>query len=140
MFPSRASLNPRWTANAQGVVNYLTDLCAYLQDRPQVTGLVYWAPEECGNGHRKAVMDGYLNRGLWRSTTGQQHPILRAADGTTAVQALAAFVRNRQTAIARPQATPAEGDPRPFDLSGRPAAHHLPGLRLRKGKKHVQPN
>lgn len=135
-----ASLNPRWTANAQGVVNYLTDLCAYLQDRPQVTGLLYWAPEECGNGYRKTVMNSYLNRGLWHSTSGQRHPMLQTADGTTGVRALAAFLSQGETAIAPPRLRTTGREGLSFDLSGRPATPHAAGLCVRDGKKHLRTN
>ncbi|MBQ9560428.1 MAG: glycosyl hydrolase 53 family protein [Bacteroidaceae bacterium] len=87
-----ASLNPAWTADGPGMVRYLQDLVEKLKTYDHVTGLVYWMPEECGNGSQRKVMNGWLNRGLWKNGSGSTHAVLRAADGTTPVQALATFL------------------------------------------------
>lgn len=89
---SIASLNSSWTANANGLVNYLRDLVAKLKEYDQVTGVLYWEPEECGNGYSSKVMNGYLNRGMWKSSGSSRHNMLTALDGTTPVKALADYI------------------------------------------------
>ena len=64
-----ASLNAAWTADGPGMVRYLHDLVEKLKAYDHVTGLVYWMPEECGNGANSSgvsqVMDNWDNRGFW---------------------------------------------------------------------------
>lgn len=87
-----ASLNENWTADAQGMVNYLADLTTYLKRFDNVDGIYYWTPEECGSGYEKTVWNHNFNRGMWKSSSQQKHNILMAADGTTPVQALARYL------------------------------------------------
>ena len=86
-----AQLNSRWTANAAGMDNYLSDLVAFLNDRNQVSGLYYWMPEECGNGYWQTVLNGWINRGMWQNGTSRQHTILKNSNGENPVSALAKF-------------------------------------------------
>lgn len=131
-----ASLNPRWTANGSGQVHYLQDLVAYLRPYDYVTGLVYWCPEECGNGYSSAhrVMNSWLNRGLWQNSSSQRHSILRETGSVTGVQALAAFAAETDAVAPIVQAASCH-TPGYFDLQGRQvsAPHH--GVYICDGRK-----
>lgn len=87
-----ASLNTKWTANGDGTVNFLSDLIEALDAYKNVTGLVYWQPEECGKGYSKTVMNTSFSRGLWKNSTTQKHSQILASDGTSPVKLLASFL------------------------------------------------
>lgn len=89
---SIASLNSKWTANGDGTVNYLSDLIDALDYYSNVTGLIYWQPEECGRGYSKTVMNTSFSRGLWKNGVTQNHSQILAADGTAPVKVLTTFL------------------------------------------------
>ena len=88
-----SSLPASWTADAKGMVSYLSDLTDRLKLYDNVDGLYYWQPEECGNGYQKKVLNKWSNRGMWPSLNQRQHSILRTPDGRTPVDALARYVK-----------------------------------------------
>lgn len=61
----------QWPATPLGQYNCMKDLIAFLADYPQVEGLLYWEPEDAGNGDDTdwnvgPTVSGYwTNRGLW---------------------------------------------------------------------------
>ena len=58
-----------WSFSTSGQASFLNDLTLTLNNYPNVTGLYYWQPEECGNGANSngvsQVMDSWDNRGFW---------------------------------------------------------------------------
>ncbi len=64
--------NCTWPLSYAGQASFVSDLVATLNNFPQVTGLYYWCPEECGNGADESgnnrVMADWVNRGLWELT------------------------------------------------------------------------
>lgn len=57
-----------WERSPAGQHAFITDLQATLRRFEHVTGLYYWAPEECGNGANSSgnrVMDSWDGRGFW---------------------------------------------------------------------------
>ncbi|MBQ8051790.1 MAG: glycosyl hydrolase 53 family protein [Bacteroidaceae bacterium] len=127
-----AQLNADWTANAQGQVNFLRDLIAYLESYAQVTGLYYWMPEECGNGYSQTVMRSWQNRGLWQNGSSQRHALLVAPDGTNPVALLSTFLHG--DGIKAPlTSTPSQSVT--YDLSGRRTTKSARGLVISSGRK-----
>lgn len=68
-----------WSCSAAGQENFIKDLVTELSKHENVDGMMYWCPEEAGNGDAanwstKAgiVIDPWLNRGLWQSKTETQ--------------------------------------------------------------------
>lgn len=61
-----------WAYTPAGQASFLTDLIAALKTYPNVTGLYYWQPEECGNGAdasgNNRVMGAWDQRGFWALT------------------------------------------------------------------------
>ena len=134
-----AQLNSRWMANATGIVNFLTDLVTALEGQSQVTGLYYWMPEECGNGYRQTVMQGWINRGLWTNSSNQRHPLLKATDGTSPISVLARFagqgngigeVKSENAGQARTSSLLSQST---YDLTGRIASRQR-GICIRQGR------
>ena len=89
-----ASLNPKWTADAEGMVQYLNDLTTRLKLYDNVDGLYYWNPEECGKGYNETVWTHNFNRGMWKSSQQQQHTMLITSDGNNPVEALAQYLED----------------------------------------------
>ena len=127
------------------MVNYLNDLTAYLKPYEQVTALYYWTPEECGNGYSKKVMNGWINRGMWKNGSSRQHTVLKTARGATPVEALAQFRGEELDAIGEirsSQEGQGENIASSYDLSGRSvgrvSASLSKGIYLIGGKKVVR--
>ena len=91
---SIASLNSKWTADAEGMVNYINDLVARLKLYDNVDGLYYWNPEECGKGFNETVWSHNFNRGMWKSSEQQQHTLLITDNGSNPVEALAQYLED----------------------------------------------
>ncbi len=77
-----------WAATPAGQYKCMKDLIAFLANYPQVEGLLYWEPEDAGNGDDTnwsigpTVSADWTNRGLWSpeaSKTG--HKPIKCADG-----------------------------------------------------------
>ena len=132
-----AQLNSRWTADAQGQVNYLTDLIAHLQGHPNVKGLSYWCPEECGNGYQKKVMNSWINRGLWQSNSGQRHALMKAPDGTNPVALLSTFLLTDgiEEIETLPHTNASSLHHSLYDLSGRRIEKPVHGVNIQNGRK-----
>lgn len=88
------ALGGKWQADAAGQVAYLKDLARTLHRSDNVNGIMYWAPEECGSGYSQKVLEHWYNRGMWKSSVGQKHSLLRAADGTSPIEALVLFLQD----------------------------------------------
>ncbi|MDO4497143.1 MAG: glycosyl hydrolase 53 family protein [Bacteroidales bacterium] len=61
-----------WPASPDGQYNFIKDLIKSLADYEQVEGLLYWFPEDAGNGDdtnwdtsKGTVLAGWTNRGFW---------------------------------------------------------------------------
>ncbi len=93
---SIASLNPKWTADAEGMVQYLNDLIIRLKLYDNVDGIYYWNPEECGKGFNETVWGHNFNRGMWKSSQQQQHTMLITNDGNNPVEALAQYLEDAE--------------------------------------------
>ena len=65
-----------WPATAEGQVSFVRDLVAELKKHSNVNALYWWFPEENGTGPDKAVIGGWLNRGLWDNNTHCALPAL----------------------------------------------------------------
>ena len=69
--PSNPTYNTSgtWAYSTAGQASFLSDLTSTLNGYPNVTGLYYWQPEECGNGANSSgvnqVMDAWDSRGFW---------------------------------------------------------------------------
>lgn len=66
-----------WPCSADGQYKFMNDLITELANHDNVNGLMYWCPEEAGNGDaadwntkKGIVLDPWLNRGLWWSEKG----------------------------------------------------------------------
>lgn len=69
-----------WPCSPDGQYKYVNDLIAELSKHENVDGMMYWFPEEAGNGDYvnwttkdRLVIDPWLNRGFWwedATTTG----------------------------------------------------------------------
>ena len=132
-----AQLNSKWTANGAGIGHYLTDLIAAARPYSNLTGIVYWMPEECGNGYQKTLMRGWINRGLWYSSTGQRHTLAIGEGGLNPVSLLASFATATDGIGTIGEDAPVVGEKESmtFDLSGRRQSSYSKGIRIRRGKK-----
>ena len=65
-----------WPATAEGQASFVRDLIAELKKHSNVNALYWWFPEENGTGPNKAVIGGWLNRGLWDNNTHCALPAL----------------------------------------------------------------
>lgn len=71
-FPSDAKYktSTTWAATPDGQYSFTSDLITTLAKYDYVEGLYWWFPEECGNGDKQKVMEGWVNRGLWWPSVG----------------------------------------------------------------------
>ena len=125
-----------WAVSTAGQGAFLQDLVATLREHPQVTGLYYWQPEECGNGSdgtTNRVMSGWSNRGFWELTwKSGRHKLTSPA----ALLSLRDFIPSTQ-AISLPIEDKGANAPY-YDLLGRPVTHPQSGIvvqRAFKGRK-----
>ena len=65
-----------WPISAAGQASYTRDLIAELKKHTNVNGLYWWFPEENDNGPGKAILNGWINRGLWDDNTHRALPAL----------------------------------------------------------------
>lgn len=70
-----------WGLSPEGQDQMLNELIPMLKIHPNVTGIYYWCPEECGNAANSAgvnqVMNGWMNRGFWELTwKSGQHKLI----------------------------------------------------------------
>ena len=92
-WPEDATIDTRSTwpvkeGSCDGQYKYTTDLIGLLKDFKNVKGLMWWFPEEAGNGDNAdwntmsgVVISGWLNRGLWWPTVnGNGHWPLKVGD------------------------------------------------------------
>lgn len=127
-----------WKANEAGQYGMIKDLIATLDEYQQVTGLMYWCPEEAGTGDdwdtykKNTVMDGWINRGLWWPSVGGNDGHWPVANGSSNVhKLLKSFLTT--SALAGVQA--ANGSYEMFDILGKPI-NTVPsrGMFIRNGK------
>lgn len=131
-----ASSKFSWPVSTAGQAAFLNDLIATLRTYPQVTGLYYWMPEECGNAADAAgnsrVMSGWSNRGFWELTwKSGQHKL-------TSKEALMSI----QTFIPATQALPSVTAPSAvtgasMDLLGRRVMTPRPGQLIVDGNRKI---
>ena len=70
-----------WPVTPEGQAAFTRDLIAELKKHENVNGLYWWFPEENGTGPNKAVIGGWLNRGLWDNNTHCALPALYELKG-----------------------------------------------------------
>lgn len=70
-----------WPITPEGQAAFTRDLIAELKKHENVNGLYWWFPEENGTGPNKAVIGGWLNRGLWDNNTHRALPALYELKG-----------------------------------------------------------
>ena len=70
-----------WPITPEGQAAFTRDLIAELKKHENVNGLYWWFPEENGTGPNKAVIGGWLNRGLWDNNTHCALPALYELKG-----------------------------------------------------------
>ena len=70
-----------WPITPEGQAAFTRDLIAELKKHDNVNGLFWWFPEENGTGPNKAVIGGWLNRGLWDNNTHRALPALYELKG-----------------------------------------------------------
>ena len=70
-----------WPITPEGQASFTRDLIAELKKHENVNGLYWWFPEENGTGPNKAVIGGWLNRGLWDNNTHRALPALYELKG-----------------------------------------------------------
>ena len=85
-----------WPITPEGQAAFTRDLIAELKKHENVNGLYWWFPEENGTGPNKAVIGGWLNRGLWDNNTHRALPALYELkgflDNSTAITPLASHL------------------------------------------------
>lgn len=120
-----------WDCSDEGQAKFVKDLVAELAKHSNVNGLMYWCPEEAGDGdaaewietapnvwtpNDKLVMMGWLNRGLWWPTSNNGHWPVK---GATVQYELKKFLNPDITGINDVTITPAHNDSDVwFSLSG----------------------
>lgn len=122
-----------WPVSTAGQAAFLRDLIATLRTYPQVTGLYYWQPEECGNGSdgtTNRVMSGWSNRGFWELTWKSGRHKLTSKE---ALMALQTFIPATQAlpAVTAPSAVTGAA----VDLLGRRVMAPRPGQLLLDGNR-----
>ncbi|MCH5308559.1 MAG: glycosyl hydrolase 53 family protein [Prevotella sp.] len=63
-----------WAVSPEGQAAYAKDLIAELKKHDNVNGLYWWFPEENGEGPNNAILNGWVNRGLWDDNTHRALP------------------------------------------------------------------
>ncbi len=128
-----------WPATPTGQYKMVRDLITVLQDYEQVTGLMYWCPEDAGNGdtgsdwtnYTDLVTAGWTNRGLWdpnKSATG--HRIISCTEGNVP-KLLKSFLPTSAIGYVWNDAS----DSQLFDILGKPLnAQPTHDLYIRNGK------
>lgn len=134
------TIKNKWDATPAGQYKMIKDLIATLDDYSQVTGLMYWCPEEAGTGDdwntykKNTVMDSWINRGLWWPSVGGNNGHWPVTDGNNNVHMLMRSFLNT-TALAGIDATGTTGNLEMFDILGKPI-NTVPsrGMFIRNGK------
>jgi len=106
----------RWPITPEGQASYARDLIKELKQHDNVNGLYWWFPEENGNGPDNAVLNGWINRGLWDDNTHKAMPGLYV---------LQTYIKEG-TAIETVE-TPS-GEVRYYNLQGQRLTHPMPGV------------
>lgn len=128
-----------WAATPAGQYKMVKDLIAALKDNTQVTGLMYWCPEEAGTGDdwdtykQNTVMTSWINRGLWWPAVGGGNGHWPVTDGSNSVHMLMkSFLTS--TALNGIEASE-NSDTEMFDILGKPI-NTVPsrGMFIRNGK------
>ena len=75
-----------WACSEDGQYSFISDLVTELAKHENVNALMYWCPEEAGNGDNAnwdtkegIVIDSWLNRGLWWPTNNNGHWPVKSA-------------------------------------------------------------
>ena len=141
-FPSDATYKTTntWSADAKGQYNYVKDLIDELLKHNQVDGLYYWFPEECGNGYKKTVIEGWVNRGLWEDgwQVEQHKPItITAGQNDGALYIMKTFANNKDIESIESSIIDNKNNHR-YNLSGQKIDNINRGeLYIQNGKKYI---
>lgn len=129
----------------EGQYKFTKDLIATLKDFPQVTGLMWWMPEEAGNGDaadwktgQGIVIDSWLNRGLWWPTVsnGGHWPLTTDEGGV--LWLLKSFLGDDATAVSAPLVKTSR-DGKTYNLAGQSIASDAQhGIVISGGKKSLR--
>lgn len=123
-FPSNAKYKTTstWADSASGQAKFIKDLIAEIQKHKNANGIIYWCPEEAGNGKNKTVMSAWLNRGFWWEDS--QWPV------TEAITAFNTYAATDIEAVQHDHLPSAA-----FDLMGRKVERMSKGIYIVEGKK-----
>lgn len=129
-----------WAASPAGQYKMIKDLIAALDSYENVTGLMYWCPEEAGTGDdwdankKNTVMDAWINRGLWWPSVGGNDGHWPVTDGKYSVHVLMkSFLKT--SAMSDIDAKGEDAGVEMFDILGKPInAVPSRGIFIRNGK------
>ena len=130
-----------WTCSADGQYGFVKDLIDALAKHDNVDGLFYWCPEEAGNGDNVnwdtkdgLVINSWLNRGLWWSTSSNGHwPITSGGNATYSL--IKTFLNEKYTAIEKVQVETTATEGPSYNLAGQRVSDSYKGIIVRNGKK-----
>jgi arabinogalactan endo-1,4-beta-galactosidase len=130
-----------WTCSADGQYGFVKDLIDALAKHDNVDGLFYWCPEEAGNGDNVnwdtkegLVINSWLNRGLWWSTSSNGHwPITSGGNATYSL--IKTFLNEKYTAIEKVQVETTATEGPSYNFAGQRVSDSYKGIVVRNGKK-----
>lgn len=144
-FPSKPEITydtqSIWKATPAGQYKMIQDLIKTLEDYSQVTGLMYWCPEDAGNGDKGSdwtnytdiVLKDWTNRGLWSpDKSAYGHKLVNCPEGNVPML-MKSFLST--SALGDIPAAGTNGNYEMFDILGKPI-NTVPsrGMFIRNGK------
>lgn len=135
-----------WNCSADGQYKFIKDLISQLSKHSNVNGLLYWFPEEAGNGddtdwnkqNYGTVLGSWVNRGLWwANTSSTGHWPVKASEGMVHYL-MKSFLSEQALRVKDVGVDESESGNLYYNMQGQ-RLHGVPakGIYINKGKKYI---
>lgn len=131
-----------WACSDAGQNKFLKELIAELKLHSNVNGVLYWFPEEAGNGDavnwdtkEGIVIESWVNRGLWWSSNSNGGHWPLTVNGSETAKLLGDYGQITAVESVESDATPNTST---YNLAGQKVSPSTPGILVRNGKKFLK--